>query len=112
MCLDRKEIVIAIIISNNNNIIARHLHFFTFTCVFTCREIVDSKCYSLSYEFLCQLLQPVCFQEKMVLPCRDFCSEFMQSCAHVLPVELRDRIECQVLATEADGPGACISKPG
>ena len=48
----------------------------------------------------------------MVLPCRDFCFEFMESCAHVLPVELRDRIQCRALATEADGPGACISKPG
>ena len=54
----------------------------------------------------------MCFQEKMVLPCRDFCFEFMESCAHVLPVELRDRIQCRALATEADGPGACISKPG
>lgn len=73
---------------------------------------MDSKCYSLTYEFVCQLLQPVCFHDKMVLPCRDFCSEFMASCANVLPGELRDRIKCSVLATEADGPGACISKPG
>ena len=36
----------------------------------------------------------------------------MESCAHVLPVELRDRIQCRALATEADGPGACISRPG
>ena len=77
-----------------------------------CREIVDSKCYSLTYEFVCQLLQPVCFHEKIILPCRDFCSEFMNSCANVLPGELRDRIKCSVLKTEADGPGTCISKPG
>ena len=77
-----------------------------------CREIVDSKCYSLTYEFVCQLLQPVCFHEKMILPCQDFCTEFMNSCANVLPGDLRDRIKCSVLATEADGPGSCISKPG
>lgn len=76
------------------------------------KEIVDSKCYSLTYEFVCQLLQPVCFHEKIILPCQDFCSEFMNSCANVLPGELRDRIKCSVLKTEADGPGACISKPG
>ena len=102
------------------------------------REIVDSKCYSLSYEFVCQLLQPVCFQERLVLPCRsgkvdvahiiqhfflntcilippplrDFCLEFLDSCGNVLPVELRRRIDCDRMATEADGPGACISKPG
>ena len=79
---------------------------------FFSREIVDSKCYSLTYEFVCQLLQPVCFHEKMILPCQDFCSEFMTSCANVLPGELRDRIKCSVLKTEADGPGTCISKPG
>ncbi|XP_040566515.1 uncharacterized protein [Lepeophtheirus salmonis] len=76
------------------------------------REIVDSKCYSLAYEFVCQLLQPVCFQARMVLPCRQFCNEFMESCANILPGELRDRIRCDALKTEADGPGTCISKPG
>ena len=73
---------------------------------------MDSKCYSLSYEFVCQLLQPVCYQEKNVLPCRDFCAEFLDACGNVLPADLRDRIHCDGLATEADGPGACISKPG
>ena len=29
------------------------------------RRIVDSDCYALSYEFVCQLLQPVCFQVKV-----------------------------------------------
>ncbi len=38
--------------------------------------------------------------------------EFMSSCGNVLPVELRDRIDCPAMATEADGPGSCISKPG
>ena len=36
----------------------------------------------------------------------------MNSCANVLPGDLRDRMKCSGLATEADGPGACISKPG
>ena len=76
------------------------------------KRIVDSKCYSLAYEFVCQLLQPVCFQNKMILPCRDFCHEFMDSCSNVLPAELRNRIDCDVLKTESDGPGECISKPG
>ena len=73
---------------------------------------MDSKCYSLSYEFVCQLLQPVCFQQKTVLPCKDFCSEFLESCGDILPKDLRDQIDCESLATESDGPGACISKPG
>jgi hypothetical protein len=77
-----------------------------------CREIVDSKCYSLSYEFLCQLLQPVCFRDRLVLPCRDFCHEFLSECANVMPNHLLDRIDCQTFAEESDGKGACISKPG
>ncbi len=76
------------------------------------REVVDAKCYSLSYEFLCQLLQPVCFQEKMVLPCREFCLDFMDKCGNILPSDLSSRIQCHKFATEADGPGECISKPG
>ena len=48
----------------------------------------------------------------MILPCQDFCTEFMNSCANVLPGDLRDRMKCSVLATESEGPGACISKPG
>ena len=54
----------------------------------------------------------MCFHEKMILPCQDFCTEFMNSCANVLPGDLRDRMKCSVLATESEGPGACISKPG
>lgn len=77
-----------------------------------CREVVDSKCYSLSYEFLCQLLQPVCFDAKVVLPCHAFCQEFMQSCGHILPADLRGRVRCEAMPTEAKGHEACISKPG
>ena len=73
---------------------------------------MDSKCYSLAYEFVCQLLQPVCFQQKMILPCRDFCTEFLDDCGNILPGELKERIRCDDLAAEADGPGSCISKPG
>ena len=76
------------------------------------RAAVDTKCHTLGYEFLCQILQPVCYLDQMVLPCKDFCVEFMESCADALPDELRGRINCEEFATEADGPGACISKPG
>ena len=76
------------------------------------RNIIDSKCHSLSYEFLCQLLQPVCYLDKKVLPCRDFCQEFKDSCLSVLPMDVKDMLDCQEFFTESDGPGACISKPG
>jgi len=76
------------------------------------REIVDAKCYSLAYEFLCQLLQPVCYRDRLVLPCRDFCEEFARECGNVMPAELAERIDCTSFAEENDGRGACISKPG
>ena len=48
----------------------------------------------------------------MVLPCKDFCMEFMDKCGNIMPTDLADRINCDDLATESDGPGTCISKPG
>ena len=62
-------------------------------------------------QFISSLI-PVFFQERLVLPCRDFCVEFLDNCGNTLPGDLRDRISCDVFKTEADGPGACISKPG
>lgn len=37
------------------------------------RQLVDSECYPLAAEFVCQLLQPECVDDEMLLPCRDFC---------------------------------------
>ena len=85
------------------------VHYKLLSCF---RNIIDSKCHSLSYEFLCQLLQPVCYLDKKVLPCRDFCQEFKDSCLSVLPMDVKDMLDCQEFFTESDGPGACISKPG
>ena len=48
----------------------------------------------------------------MVLPCRDFCIEFTENCQEYIPNEIKAQLDCDKLATEADGPSACISKPG
>jgi len=76
------------------------------------KEIVDTECYPLSYEMLCMIVQPVCYGDKIVPPCSVFCSEFMSACNGYIPAGLLDHIKCETLPTEADGPGACISKPG
>ena len=34
------------------------------------RSVVDSGCYPLAYELLCQLVQPVCYADRMVKPCQ------------------------------------------
>ena len=60
-----------------------------------------------------------------VKPCQQFCMEFLSSCKAHLPVGLLGSlqviaglttmkldffVQCASLPTEADGPGACISK--
>ena len=74
------------------------------------RSLVDSKCHNLGYEFLCQMMQPVCYLDRKILPCRDFCREFVASCR--ISPELEVILDCDKLKSESDGPGACISKPG
>ena len=49
---------------------------------------------------------------QVVSPCSAFCSEFMAACDGYIPAHLLDTLRCHALPTEADGPGACISKPG
>ena len=76
------------------------------------KEVVDSGCHPLAYELLCQTVQPVCYDDKIVPPCSAFCSEFLAACDGYIPAGLLDSLLCSSLPTEADGPGACISQPG
>ena len=94
----------------------------------TVKAVVDSKCHPLAYELLCQTVQPVCYNDNIVRPCAAFCHEFMEACEvrpaavwsglittvvqGYIPAGLLDGLRCAALPTEADGPGACISKPG
>lgn len=39
----------------------------------TFRQIMDFECYPLAQEFVCQLLQPDCKNDDIVMPCKDFC---------------------------------------
>ncbi|XP_066997749.2 atrial natriuretic peptide-converting enzyme [Anabrus simplex] len=82
------------------------------------RELVDAECYRLAYEFVCQLLQPACLlrspgeaEDKMVLPCRDFCREFQGGCGSRLPPRFKSILDCGNFP-EYHGPGSCNSKPG
>ena len=76
------------------------------------KEVVDSGCHPLAYELLCQTVQPVCYDDKIVPPCSAFCAEFLAACDGYIPAGLLDSLLCSSLPTEADGPGACISQPG
>ena len=69
------------------------------------RSVVDSSCHPLSYEFLCQSVQPVCYNDKLVQPCHDFCTEFVAACRDYIPSNIMERLHCGNLPQEADGPG-------
>ena len=58
------------------------------------------------------MLQPVCYDKKIVLPCREFCLDFINECGNILSRDLLERLDCQRFGSESDGPGGCISKPG
>ena len=93
----------------------RHFDNLDYKVIFFCyRNIINSKCHTLVYEFLCQILQPVCYLDKIVLPCREFCNEFLEQCVSEMEgfENLKKLINCDNYLTESDGPGACISKPG
>lgn len=75
------------------------------------RQLVDSECYPLAAEFVCQLLQPECVDDEMLLPCRDFCEEFWSACRKLLPKSLSGKIDCSNYP-QYDGNGSCRNKPG
>lgn len=59
------------------------------------RQIIDSECYPLAKEFICQLLQPHCVDDDIIWPCRDFCEEFQRSCEAWIPKSLAKVFDCK-----------------
>lgn len=58
------------------------------------KEIIDSECYFMAKEFLCALLQPECIDDELILPCKDFCNEFYDSCHRWMSTKVSNRIVC------------------
>ncbi|XP_050310358.1 atrial natriuretic peptide-converting enzyme-like [Anthonomus grandis grandis] len=83
--------------------------------VISFRELVDAECYRHAYEFVCQLLQPGCIrdngEDRMVLPCRSFCRDFMGGCGERLNDKVRSLIDCSKFPEFSSGE-RCYSKPG
>ncbi|XP_077292082.1 atrial natriuretic peptide-converting enzyme isoform X2 [Arctopsyche grandis] len=77
------------------------------------RELIDSECYRLAYDFVCQLLQPSCVTKKeedeLILPCRSYCREFWAGCGGRLPERFRKLLDCNRFP-EYIGPSSCRSK--
>ncbi|XP_068898618.1 atrial natriuretic peptide-converting enzyme isoform X2 [Tenebrio molitor] len=79
--------------------------------VITFRELVDAECYRHAYEFICQILQPSCIkgddQDEMVLPCRNFCRDFMAGCGGRLSEKIKEVLDCSKFPEYS-----CATKPG
>lgn len=60
----------------------------------TYKEIIDSECYPLAAEFMCNLLQPQCHDDDLIMPCRAYCGEFVAACRRWLPERLLTRLVC------------------
>ncbi|KFM61966.1 Atrial natriuretic peptide-converting enzyme, partial [Stegodyphus mimosarum] len=77
----------------------------------TFRQILDFECYPLSREFVCQLLQPECQNDDIIMPCKDFCEDFVKSCKKLLPKKVIEKIDCSKFP-KFSGHGSCHQKPG
>lgn len=73
------------------------------------------QCYPFAAHFLCSW-GVACQKEQHLdnnglplLPCRDYCDEFMSNCGHKLPRQIKDKLKC---GGEWNGVGSCITKPG
>lgn len=81
------------------------------------RELIDGECYRLAYDFVCQLLQPYCtvqiedIEDRMVMPCRSFCRDFVAGCGSRLPERIQKMLDCSRFP-EFSGVGSCRPKPG
>lgn len=79
------------------------------------RELVDAECYGHAYQFVCEILQPGCKkgegEDKMVLPCRSFCRDFMAGCGSRLLPKFKEFFDCSKFPEYA-GEGSCLTKPG
>ncbi|CAL4067541.1 unnamed protein product, partial [Meganyctiphanes norvegica] len=80
------------------------------------REVIDSECHPLSYEFFCEMLQPDCLftddpEDQVLRPCRDFCTEVMSECGRRLARHLRLAIDCSSFPVMDKG-AQCTAKPG
>ncbi|CAG7629725.1 unnamed protein product [Allacma fusca] len=78
------------------------------------RSVVNSQCYPFAAHFLCSW-GVACKQDalgdnlKEIMPCRDYCDEFMANCGHRLPHSIKEKIQC---GGDWKGLGSCVTKPG
>ncbi|XP_015786527.1 uncharacterized protein LOC107363772 [Tetranychus urticae] len=67
------------------------------------RQIVDAECYPLAREFICQIVQPQCWEDEIIPPCREYCEDFMSSCKDWLVKSITDKLKCKQFPSSDEG---------
>lgn len=80
---------------------------------------MDAECYRMAFQFVCQVLQPSCIPgdtdadgAMIVLPCKDFCQDFIAGCGNRLPARLKESLDCKHFPESSTVGERCVSKPG
>nr|XP_018912555.1 PREDICTED: atrial natriuretic peptide-converting enzyme-like isoform X2 [Bemisia tabaci] len=80
------------------------------------RELVDGECFQRAFEFICQILQPACKKghddDEMVLPCQQFCRDFLAGCGGRLMPKFQQSLNCSRFPEFSPIGASCTSKPG
>ncbi|XP_045785110.1 atrial natriuretic peptide-converting enzyme isoform X1 [Maniola jurtina] len=82
------------------------------------RELLDAECSYLAQlstltvttDFVCQMLQPRCDEDRLVRPCHAYCRAFHAGCGARLPDRLRPHFDCSRFP-DYFGPGSCLTEP-
>lgn len=87
----------------------------TIADVIVFREIVDSECSRLAYDFVCRMLQPPSLHcdsgdpaARMI--CRDYCQSFQKECGNRIPERYKALFDCERFP-ESTGAQSCHSTP-
>ncbi|KAJ0180464.1 hypothetical protein K1T71_003868 [Dendrolimus kikuchii] len=75
------------------------------------RELLDAECSHLAQDFVCQMLQPRCVDDRVVRPCRAYCRTFHAGCGARLPERLRPHFDCARFP-DYFGLSSCAPEPG
>ncbi|KAG6449549.1 hypothetical protein O3G_MSEX006112 [Manduca sexta] len=74
------------------------------------RELLDAECSRLAQDFVCQMLQPRCHENRLIRPCRAYCRSFHAGCGARLPERLRPHFDCARFP-DFFGRGSCATEP-
>ncbi|XP_053200262.1 uncharacterized protein LOC128385427 [Panonychus citri] len=75
------------------------------------RQIVDAECYPLARDFICQVIQPQCWEDEIIPPCREYCEDFMISCKDWLVKSITDKLKCKQFPSSSEETSSSTTSP-